>query len=133
MTDQLPFFEAKKLRPTFRKRDEVEKHTVLRELLVTAFLLRRWLSRLERGVRRTFELRRHVGGSWGTFDPIHVPRPIYGDESHSTGRDPRLMYHSRRHVVIAARAELRLSSIALKGGAADKAVSVSNELACRLM
>jgi len=41
MTDQLPFFEAKKLRPTFRKRDEVEKHTVLRELL---------LSRLERGV-----------------------------------------------------------------------------------
>jgi hypothetical protein len=33
MTDQLPFFEAKKLRPTFRKRDEVEKQTVLRELL----------------------------------------------------------------------------------------------------
>jgi hypothetical protein len=33
VTDQLPFFEAKKLRPTFRKRDEVEKHTVLRELL----------------------------------------------------------------------------------------------------
>jgi len=33
MTDQLPFFEAKKLRPTFRKCDEVEKHTVLRELL----------------------------------------------------------------------------------------------------
>ena len=37
MTDQLPFFEAKKLRPTFHKREEVEKHTVLRELLERPF------------------------------------------------------------------------------------------------
>jgi acyl-homoserine-lactone acylase len=33
VTDQLPFFEAKTLRPTFRKRDEVEKHTVSREVV----------------------------------------------------------------------------------------------------
>jgi acyl-homoserine-lactone acylase len=33
VTDQLPFFEAKTLRPTFRTRDEVEKHTVSREVV----------------------------------------------------------------------------------------------------
>jgi acyl-homoserine-lactone acylase len=33
VTDQLPFFEAKTLRPTFRTRDEVDKHTVLREVV----------------------------------------------------------------------------------------------------
>jgi hypothetical protein len=31
VTDQLPFFEKKMLRPTFRTRDAVEKHTVSRE------------------------------------------------------------------------------------------------------
>ena len=68
--------------------------------------------------RRIRELWRQVGGRWGAFDPIHVPRPIYGDESHGTCADPRLMHHPRRHVVKAARAELRLFSIALKGGCA---------------
>jgi len=33
VTDQLPFFEAETLRPTFRTRDEVEKHTVSREVV----------------------------------------------------------------------------------------------------
>ncbi|MGA7385552.1 MAG: penicillin acylase family protein [Methylocella sp.] len=33
VTDQLPFFEAKTLRPTYRTRDEVEKHTVSREVV----------------------------------------------------------------------------------------------------
>ncbi|MGH6863411.1 MAG: penicillin acylase family protein, partial [Methylocella sp.] len=33
VTDQLPFFEAKALRPTYRTRDEVERHTVLREVV----------------------------------------------------------------------------------------------------
>jgi acyl-homoserine-lactone acylase len=33
VTDQLPSFEAKTLRPTYRTRDEVEKHTVSREVV----------------------------------------------------------------------------------------------------
>ncbi len=33
VTDQLPFFEAKTLRPTYRTRDKVEKHTVSREVV----------------------------------------------------------------------------------------------------
>jgi acyl-homoserine-lactone acylase len=33
VTDQLPFFEAKTLRPTYRTRDEVEKHAVSREVV----------------------------------------------------------------------------------------------------
>ncbi|MGH6836591.1 MAG: penicillin acylase family protein, partial [Methylocella sp.] len=33
VTDQLPFFDAKTLRQVFRTRDEVERHTVLREVV----------------------------------------------------------------------------------------------------
>ncbi|MGH6852877.1 MAG: penicillin acylase family protein, partial [Methylocella sp.] len=33
VTDQLPFFEAKTLRPTYRTRAEVEKHTISREVV----------------------------------------------------------------------------------------------------
>ena len=36
MTDQLSFFEAKTLRPTYRTRDEVERHTVSREVVYDA-------------------------------------------------------------------------------------------------
>jgi acyl-homoserine-lactone acylase len=31
ITDQLPYFESKTLRPVYRTRGDVEKHTVLRE------------------------------------------------------------------------------------------------------
>lgn len=67
---------------------------------------------------RISELRCHVGGRWRAFDPIHVPRPIYGDKSHCTCLGPRFMHSPRRHVVEAARAELRLFSITLNDGCA---------------
>jgi acyl-homoserine-lactone acylase len=36
ITDQLPFFDAKKLRPVYRTRYEVENHAVSRELVPNA-------------------------------------------------------------------------------------------------
>jgi hypothetical protein len=33
ITDQLPFFDAKTLRPTYRSRQDAEKHAVSREIV----------------------------------------------------------------------------------------------------